>query len=174
MKSRSMQTFDDACRDIGASLAPFGFTYRSTKRRAFRRGPLFEHLVAFSTSRSINSIPGEVHLSVNALARSDDLAAYRRTIGWKPEHAEPYLFDIPIENILRDAPPYIRYSIGSSGSAAEVLAHVMHILSTEVLPFFDLLEDPAALRKATTQQRIPCLTSEAIEHYAGFLAAPSR
>jgi hypothetical protein len=169
VKTRSMQTFDEACNDVAASLVPFGFTYRKTKRRSFRQGKLFDHLVGFATSRSTNSIPGEVHLSITALARSDDLAAYRRTIGWRTEYSEPYLFDVPIENIWRPAPPYIRYDIGESVNREDVLKQVKRILAEEVVPFFDLLEQPSALQQTLAKQNIPGLTEEAAQHYFGYL-----
>ena len=164
-----MQIFDEACNELAALLSTNNFTYRKTMRRAYRHGELFDHLVDFTTSRSINLIPGEVHLSINALARSDDLAAYRRTIGWRVEAAEPYLFDIPIENIWRSAPRYLRYNVGNPSDRANVLNHVKHIINTEVLPFFDLVEQPLKLREALSKQHIPGLAQEAAEHYLAYL-----
>jgi hypothetical protein len=164
-----MQTFDEACNDVVATLVPHGFSYRKTKRRAFRQGNLFDHLVSFATSRTINSIPGQVHLSINALARSDELAAHRRTIGWRVENAEPYLFDVPIENIWRPAPPFIRYEVGASLDRGEVLAHIKQVLLSEVLPFFELIEQPAALQETLAKKDIPALSDEAVQHYVGHL-----
>ncbi len=165
-----MQTFDEACNDIAALLTTQDFTYRKTKHRAYRHGELFDHLIDFNTSRSIPSIPGEVHLSISALARSDDLAAYRRTIGWRTEAAEPYLFDITIENIWRPAPPYLRYNVGDPADRANVLKHVKHIINSEVLPFFDLIEQPSKVRQTLAKQPIPGLSEDATQHYLAYLS----
>jgi hypothetical protein len=77
----SMQVFNAACDRLASLMKPHGFACRKSKRDLRRPGKLFEHIITFGTSRSINSIPGSVHLEVSAIVWSTRLAEYRKREG---------------------------------------------------------------------------------------------
>ena len=164
-RSASMQVFQDACDALAGVLTPHGFIYRKAKRDVWRQGTLFEHAVTFGTSRSVNSLPGMVHLEVRALAWSSALADYRARVGIELPVNEAFLFDPPIENLFRPAPPYIRYDVGDPAARDAVLAHVAEILRTEVLRAFHLIESPTALREAIDSGMLPCLGETDVRDY---------
>src|SRR5436305_795373 len=120
----SMQIFRLACDELGSLLKPYGFKYAWSKRSARRQGGLFEHFVSFGTSRSVNSLPGHVHLEVRASAWSTALADYRGQAGITLPINEAVLFGITIENIFTPAPPYVRYEIGDPLGRDEVMATI--------------------------------------------------
>jgi hypothetical protein len=132
-KSRSLQTFQLACDELGAFLKPFGFTYRRSQRESRRQGRLFEHFITFRTSRSINSLCGHVHLEVSASAWSTRLADYRHRTGISLPINEAVLFGATIENVFRPAPPYVRYDIGDPQARDGVLKGIMQALECDVM-----------------------------------------
>lgn len=159
--SRSMQVFRDACDQLAGALTPHGFKYRKSKRQLFRQGTLFEHRVTFGTSRSVNSLPGHVHLEVWATAWSTALADYRKKERIKLPTNEAVLFGAPIENLFRPAPPYIWYDVGDPKERTAVLARVTAVLRTEVLRAFEIVESLAAFRKAVESKAMPCIEENA-------------
>jgi hypothetical protein len=161
----SMQIFRLACDELGILLKPYGFKYTWSKRSARRQGVLFEHFVTFGTSRSINSLPGHVHLEVRAGAWSTALADYRSQAGITLSINEAVLFATTIENIFKPAPPYVRYDIGDPKRRREVMNTIIRVLKTDVLGAFDLVESPSALRAALDAESIPCLSDENIRDY---------
>ncbi len=163
--SDSMQVFQDACHTLAAKLTPYGFKYRKSKLDLRRQGPLFEHVVMFGTSRSINSLPGHVHLEVRAMASSPRLADYRRAAGIELPFNAAFLFDTTAENVFRPAPPYIRYDVGDPHTRGAVLAGIASILCTEVLRAFDLIESPSALQEMVNAGGIPGLDAEGVRDY---------
>jgi hypothetical protein len=163
--SESMRVFRDACETLAGVLTPHGFVYRKSKREARRREALFEHSVTFGTSRSVNFLPGHIHLEVRATAWSTALADYRREAGIVLPINEAVLFDTTIENIFRPAPPFVRYDVGDPVARAEVLARIAGVLRTEVLQAFDLIESPGELRAAFVTGALPCLVPEAVRDY---------
>ncbi|MBD3309486.1 hypothetical protein GF348_24115 [candidate division KSB3 bacterium] len=163
--SESLKIFRQACDGLGAVLTGEGFTYRKSKRDARRQGALFEHIITFGTSRSINALPGHIHLEVRALAWSTELAAYREKAGISLPINEAVLFATTIENIFHPAPPYIRYDIGDPNSRADILQKVEVVLLGDVLRAFDLVESPGALRTAVDDGAMPCLSQAAIRDY---------
>jgi hypothetical protein len=169
-KTESMRVFLAACDTLAAVLTPHGFTYRKSKREVWRQGALFEHYVNFSTSRSINSLPGHVHLEVWAMAWSTALAEYRRQAGIELPTNEACLFAIDIENIFRPAPPYVRYDVGDPETRGEILVRIAEVLRTEVLRtevlrVFELVESPSALRESIQARELPCFSPEAVRDY---------
>ena len=164
-KPASMCVFQNACDALAGVLTPLGFTYRKSKREAWRQGKMFEHSVTFGTSRSVNSLPGHVHLEVRAMAWSTALGDYRRRAGIELPINEAVLFSTTVENIFRPAPPYVRYDVGDPDTRAEVIARIAGVLRTEVLRAFDLVESPSELRKATNAGSLPCLIPEEIRDY---------
>jgi hypothetical protein len=163
--SESMRIFRSACDTLADELRPHGFTYRKSKREVWRQGALFEHSVTFATSRSVNSLPGHVHLEVRASVWSAALADYRRKAGIELATNEAFLFSTTIENIFRPAPPYVRYDIGDPVTRADVLARITRVLRAEVLRAFDLIESPSALRQAVNSGGIPCLEEDDVRDY---------
>jgi hypothetical protein len=121
--------------------------------------------VTFGTSRSVNSLPGRVHLEVRATAWSIVLADYRQKAGIELPINEAVLFSTTIENLFRPAPPYVRYDIGDAAARAEVLARVAEVLRTEVLRAFDMAESPPALREAVDSGAVHCLGEEGVRDY---------
>lgn len=164
-KTESMRVFRAGCDTLAAVLTPHGFTYWKSKREVWRQGALFEHYVEFRTSRSINSLPGHVHLEVCAMAWSTELAEYRHEAGIELPINEACLFGITIENIFRPAPPYIRYDVGDPETRGEVLAGIANVLRTEVLRVFELVESPSALRQSIEAGELPCFTPDAVRDY---------
>ena len=162
-----MRAFRDACDALAGVLTPHGFTYRKSKREVLRQGARFQHSVTFGTSRSVNSLPGHVHLEVRATAWSTVLADYRRRIGMELPINEAVVFSTTIENIFRPAPPYVRYDVGDLGTRADVLARIAGVLRTEVLRGFEVVESPAALREAVESGAFPCLGEKDIRNYFG-------
>ncbi len=172
-KSESMQVFQSACDSLAGVLTPHGFTYRKAQRKAQRQSTLFEHIVTFGTSRSVNSLPGHIQLEVRALAKSTALADYRREAGIVLSINDAVLFSTTIENVFRAAPPYIRYDVGDSKTRADVLAHIEEVLRTDILRAFALVESPRDLREVIDAGAVPCLVPEAIrDYFACFGAAP--
>jgi hypothetical protein len=163
--TESMRIFRDACNVLAGRLTTHGFTYRKSKREASRRGPRFEHSVTFATSRSVNSLPGHVHLEVRATAWSEALADYRRKAGIELPINEAVLFSTTVENIFRPAPPYVRYDVGDPGMRGAVLTHIARVLENEVLRAFDLIESSNALREAVDAGAIPCLEEDGVRDY---------
>src|SRR5262245_35875553 len=163
--SESVRVFRDACDALAAVMTPYGFTYRKSKRQVWRQGALFEHYVTFVTSRSINSIPGHVHLEVRATAWSTALAEYRQQAGIELPINGAALFSTTIENIFRPAPPYVRYDVGDPGMRNDVLAGIAMVLRTEVLRMFELVESPSELRDCIDAGTLHCLDPEAIRDY---------
>ncbi len=163
--SESMRVFQDVCDALAVVLTPYGFTYRKSKRVVWRQGALFEHHVNFGTSRSVNSLPGHVHLEVTTMAWSTALAEYRQLAGIKLPINGAALFSTTIENIFQPAPPYVRYDVGDPGTRSEVLAGIANVLRTEVLRVFELVESPSELRERIDAGTIPCLVPEAIRDY---------
>ena len=163
--SPSLQIFRNACDELGEVLQAHGFKYRKSRRDCRRQGSLFEHVVTFGTSRSINSLPGHVHLEVTALAWSEALADYRRKAGIKLPINEAVLFGTTIENIFHPAPPYVRYDIGDPEPRGEVLSGIKRVLEGDVLRVLQLVEAPNALHDALEADSIPCLTENAIRDY---------
>jgi hypothetical protein len=166
--SESMRVFRDACDALAGALTPHGFTYLKSKREVWRQGTLFKHSVTFGTSRSINSLPGHVHLEVRASAWSTALADYRRKSGIVLPINAAVLFSTTIENVFRPAPPYVRYDVGDPEVRADVLAGIAGILRSEVLRAFDLVESPRALREAIDAGGLPCLGEEVRDYFACF------
>lgn len=163
--SPSLAAFKKACDDLGAVLVSLGFKYKKSKREAVRQGGLFEHTVSFGTSRSINSLPGHVHLEVRATAWSEALGEYRRSAGIRLPINEAALFDTTIENLFRPAPPYLRYDIGDVDTRDEVIAGITRVIRTEVVRVFELVENPDLLRRTLDSEPIPCLVPEAVRDY---------
>jgi hypothetical protein len=164
---QSQQIFQDACTELGELLKTHGFQYLKSKRQACRQGNLCEHIITFNSSRSINSIPGNVHLEIKAMARSDQLERYRQAAGITLGTNESYLFETTIENIFHPAPPYIRYNLGDPQTRDQVMAGIKQILTGDVLRAFDLMESPSAWQKAIEANLLPCLSEEAIRDYLG-------
>jgi hypothetical protein len=160
-----MRVFRDTCDALAGVLTPHGFSYQKSKRELWRQGALFEHSVTFGTSRSVNSLPGHVHLEVRATAWSTALADYRRSAGIELPINEAVLFSTTVENIFRPAPPYVRYDVGDPGIRADVLARIADIMRTEVLRVFALVESPDELREAVDAGALPCLVPEAVRDY---------
>ena len=156
-KSESMAIFRVAADGLGAMLTERGFTYRKTNREAKRDGEMFEHSISFRTSRSLNSIPGHVELEVRATAWSEPFGDHRRANGIDLPINEACLFDCPIENIFKKAPPYIRYNIGNPSERSDVIRSIESTLVEEVLPVFGLIESPERLKEHLAQSSIPCL-----------------
>jgi hypothetical protein len=164
-KSPSIQIVEDNCQTIAQSLIPNGFKYLKSKRQTQRQGQRFEQIIAFATSRSINGIPGNIHLNITAMACSQALADYRHAAGISLATNESFLFFTPIENIFLPAPPYIRYDIGDPELRADVIETIDRVLQQDVLRFFDLIESPPALKSALGTESIPGLSEEAIRDY---------
>lgn len=76
-----------------------------------------------------------------------------------------YLFDIDIENIYKPAPPYIRYDIGDARTREGIVAGIIETMETQVLPFFELLEDSNKLHAALDAGPIPGLDEWAVRDY---------
>jgi hypothetical protein len=169
-KSPSLQIFQDSCETIAQSLIPNGFKYLKSKRQSQRQGLIFEHIITFATSRSINSIPGNVHLNITAMACSQALADYRQAAGISLSTNESFLFYTPIENIFQPAPPYIRYDIGDPQLRPTIINHINQVLRQDVLRFFELIESPEALRSALKSESIPSLSQDAIRDYFAYFA----
>lgn len=160
-----MHIFRNVCDTLAAVLTPLGFTYRKSKREVWRRGTLFEHYVNFGTSRSINSLPGHIHLEVRAMAWSTALAEHRLRAGINLPINGAVLFSTTIENIFYPAPPYVRYDVGDSETRSDVLARIAQVLRNEVLCVFELVESPSALRESIDAGVLPCFVPEAIRDY---------
>jgi len=165
MRSESQKIFRNACDILGDILAAQGFTYRKSKRDARRPGTLFEHIVTFGTSRSINALLGRVQLEVRAIAWSDELAAYRDKSGLSLPINTAVLFGITIENIFHPAPPYIRYDIGDPAIREDTLEAIRKVLLSDVMRAFELVESPTQLRDVVKAQAMPCLSEAAIRDY---------
>lgn len=163
--SESQQIFRNACDILGAALTTQGFIYRKSSRDARRQGKLFEHIVTFGTSRSINALPGHVQLEVRAIAWSDALAAYREKNRIVLPVNKAVLFGITIENIFHPAPPYIRYDIGDPATREDTLKAIGEVLLSDVMRAFALVESPAQLREVVKAQAMPCLSEAAIRDY---------
>ncbi len=161
-KSASMRVFEIACATLAVELTPHRFVYRKSHRELRREGRLFEHLVTFSTSRSINSIPGHIHLEVRATAWSEELALYRKQAGIKLPVNEAVLFSTTLENIFRPAPPYVRYDIGDEETRDATLARIAVVLRTEALRAFELVESPLHLKKAVEAGEMPGIDEEGV------------
>jgi hypothetical protein len=165
--SQSKHVFQDACVELAAILKRNGFEYFARRRQAYRQGGLFEHIVIFNSSRSINSIPGNIHLEIKAMARSDKLGQYRQTRGITLATNENYLFDTIIENIFRPAPPYIRYDIGDPSTRQAVIQGIQQVLAVDVINAFDTMESPLSFAAAVKSQLFHCLSEAAIRDYLG-------
>lgn len=163
--TESMRVFRASCDTLAAVLTPHGFTYRKSKREVWRQGALFEHYVNFATSRSVNSLPGNVHLEVRAMAWSMALAEYRQQVGINLPINEACLFSITIENIFRPAPPYVRYDVGDPETRGEVQAGIAEVLRTDVLRVFRLVESPSELREFIEAGQIPCFSPDSVRDY---------
>jgi hypothetical protein len=173
--SQSRQIFQNACIELGELLKTKGFKYLESQRQTRRQGNLFEHIITFNSSRSINSIPGNVHLEIKAMARSDQLESYRQAAGITLGTNESYLFETTIENIFHPAPPYIRYNLGDPQTHDQVMAGIKQILTGDVMLAFDLMESPSAWQKAIEANLLPGLSEEAIRDYLGcFHNTPGR
>lgn len=163
--SPSMQVFRLACDELGGFLKGHGFKYLRSKRGSTRQGRLFEQIVGFGTSRSVNSLVGQIALDVRATAWSEKLAAYRKKAGISLPINGAVLFSIDIENIFHPAPPYVRYDIGDPNTRAHVLEGIQTVLQRDVLRAFAIVEEPGELRAAVKGKLLPCLTEEAIRDY---------
>ncbi len=168
--TESMKVFRSACDQLGKVLEASGFEYRKSRREARRNGRLFDHLINFRTSRSINSLEGHVHLEVTATAWSEAFGVYRRAKGVDLPINEACLFDTPIENIFQEAPPYIRYDIGDEDERPIVLATIRQVLNEQVLMVFDMIEAPGQLRRYLDSHQVPCLDPfSSARDYFGFV-----
>ena len=168
--SESMKIFKVVVDELGSSLKPYGFKYLKSKRSATRQGVLFEHSVTFSSSRSINSIEGHIHLEIRATALSEDFGEFRRSKGIELPINEACLFGTTIENLLVEAPPYIRYDIGNEHERPRIIQSIHSVLSDEVLKVFDLIESPEALESFLQSNKLPALYEfNAKEDYFDFI-----
>ena len=171
-KSESMKVLKSVCDDLGRSLEKYGFKYRKTNRVATRSGRLCDQSIYFGTSRSINSLDGHVHLEVRAKALSEEFGSFRRDIGIELPINERVIFNAPIENLFREAPPYIHYDIGDEGERPKIISQIKTLFESEVMHMFDLVDSPSALRDYVKKERIPCLDPyNSIEHYLKFVCS---
>lgn len=168
--SDSMKIFKAVVDELGSSLKPSGFKYLKSKREATRQGKLFEHSVTFSSSRSINSLDGHIHLEIRATAWSEEFGEFRRSNGIDLPINEACLFGTTIENIFIEAPPYIRYDIGYENERAGIVQSIENVLNEKVLKAFDLIESPEALESFLQSNKIPALEAfNAREDYFDFI-----
>ena len=82
--SESMKIFKVVCDRLGLFLEGQGFKYLKSKRMASRKGKLFDHIITFSSSRSINSLEGHIHLEVRAMACSEKFGIFRKEKRYQP------------------------------------------------------------------------------------------
>ena len=165
--STSMTIFRDSMDRLGETLSEHGFEYRKSKRTAKRIGQMFDHAITFSTSRSINSIPGHIHFEVKAFAWSEKFGEFRRNQGLDLPINEACLFDCPIENIFKQPPPYIRYD---DSERDKILGQVEDILMGDVLTIFELTETPDRLQEQHSENSIACLEPfDTANHYLSYV-----
>jgi hypothetical protein len=164
-RSKSSEVFLEVVAELVRVLTDLDFVYNKSKHTARRQGLLFEQQVTFSSSRSINSIPGNVHLEIKALAWSQTLANYRSEHGLNEVVNDGYFVGTTIENLFVAAPPYIRYNVGDPNTRAAVKEHISQVLQSEVLRFFTLIDSPDQLKESLSKQPIPSLSETAIQQY---------
>ncbi len=168
--SESMKVLKSVCDDLGGSLDKYGFKYRKTNRVATRSGRLCEQSIYFGTSRSINSLDGHVHLEVRAKALNEDFGSFRRESGIELPINERVIFNAPIENLFREAPPYIHYDIGDEDERPKIIHKIKTLFEIEVMKMFDLVDSPSILKEYIKNERIPCLEPyNSIDHYLKFV-----
>lgn len=158
--SESMKIFTGACDRLGIVLEQQGFKYLKSKRSATRKGILFDHVIAFSSSRSINSLEGHIHLEVKAMAFSEEYGNLRREKGIDIPFHESLLFGSTIENIFTRPPPYIRYDLGNVQERELVLNNIEIVLLEQVMKAFLLIESPHELERFLEKNDFP-----AMEHF---------
>jgi hypothetical protein len=160
--SPSQQIVRATANALGGALAERGFVYLKSKRSATRERAPWTEGFCFVTSR-LNVLPDYMAFEVRCHLNSDELGAWRREHQISHPLHSAYLISTDVENVTRAAPPYIRYNVHHANERTRVIERVIEVIHTEVLPFFDLIRDPAALCVAVESGAYPCLSAREVD-----------